>query len=120
MGEDKPRLWWRPWGRVPEVSARQLLEMLSEVAPQILDVRTRVEWSQGHLPGAQSAPITAFASALQRDAFDLDPTRPVVAVCLSAHRSPPAVRLLRNRGYEACQLAGGMRAWWAAKGPIER
>jgi hypothetical protein len=47
----------------------------------------------------------------------LDPSRPVVAICLTAHRSIPAVRLLRNRGFDAAQLAGGMRAWRARISP---
>jgi rhodanese-related sulfurtransferase len=38
----------------------------------------------------------------------------VVAICLTAHRSIPAVRLLRARGFEAAQLAGGMLAWRVA------
>ena len=39
-------------------------------------------------------------------------TRPVVAVCLRAHRSVPAVRLLTAHGWsDARQLAGGMTAW---------
>jgi rhodanese-related sulfurtransferase len=32
----------------------------------------------------------------------------------------PAVRLLRERGFVAVQLAGGMLAWWAAKLPVEK
>jgi rhodanese-related sulfurtransferase len=44
----------------------------------------------------------------------------VVAVCLTAHRSVPAVRLLRERGFEAVQLSGGMMAWRAARLPEAR
>lgn len=39
---------------------------------------------------------------------------------ISAHRSIPAVRKLRARGYEARQLRGGMLAWWRAGLPCER
>jgi rhodanese-related sulfurtransferase len=42
----------------------------------------------------------------------------VVAICLSAHRSPPAVRLLSRAGYDARQLEGGMLAWRAAGLPV--
>jgi rhodanese-related sulfurtransferase len=41
----------------------------------------------------------------------------VVAICLTAHRSIPAVRLLRENGFEARQLQGGMLAWRAAQLP---
>ena len=47
-------------------------------------------------------------------------SRPVVAICLTAHRSIPAVRLLHRHGFAAAHLAGGMLAWRAAGFPEER
>jgi rhodanese-related sulfurtransferase len=81
-------------------------------------VRTPQEFAAGHIEGAISVPVTALASRLAR--LGLDPSRPVVAICLSAHRSIPAVRLLRGQGLEAQQLAGGMLAWRAAGLPERR
>jgi rhodanese-related sulfurtransferase len=54
------------------------------------------------------------------DALGLERGRRVVAICLTAHRSIPAVRLLRQAGFDAVQLAGGMLAWRAAGFPEER
>jgi rhodanese-related sulfurtransferase len=108
--------WWLPFGRVPEVSAAELAASLrAGTAPQLVDVRSRAEFDAGHLAGAVSAPITSFAEALP--GLELDPARPVVAICLTAHRSIPAVRLLRRQGLEASQLEGGMLAWRAARLP---
>jgi rhodanese-related sulfurtransferase len=105
--------WWLPFGRVPALSPRELLEALSGgSAPQLLDVRSGPEFAAGHIAGAAHVPITALPARLP--GLGLDPRRPVVAICLSAHRSPPAVRLLRGSGFEAFQLAGGMLAWRAA------
>ena len=44
----------------------------------------------------------------------------LIAICLTAHRSIPAVRLLKQRGFEASHLAGGMLAWRAASLPEEK
>ncbi len=105
--------WWLPVGRVPEIRAGELAEVLGgRPAPQLLDVRTPAEFAAGRIRGALSVPIASLPSRL--DALGLDPARPVVAVCLSAHRSIPAVRLLAERGFQAVQLAGGMIAWRAA------
>jgi rhodanese-related sulfurtransferase len=105
--------WWLPFGRVPERSPAELVAALSGPRPpQLLDVRTAAEHAAGHIAGAVSAPITGLAGRL--DALGLDRSRPVVAICLSAHRSIPAVRLLRAAGHDAAQLAGGMLAWRAA------
>ncbi len=111
--------WWLPFGSVPEIPPARLAKELGAVpAPQLLDVRTVAEFRAGRIPGAISAPITSLARALP--ALGLDPARRVVAICLTAHRSIPAVRLLRQHGFAAAQLAGGMVAWRAAGLPEQR
>jgi rhodanese-related sulfurtransferase len=111
--------WWFPFGRVAEVTPAALAEALADdAAPQLLDVRTPAEFSAGHIPGSRSLPITALSSRLAE--AGLDPGRPVVAICLTAHRSIPAVRLLRRHGFDAAQLAGGMLAWRALRLPEVR
>jgi rhodanese-related sulfurtransferase len=106
--------WWLPFGRVPEVSAAELNESLAQgPQPQIVDVRTGTEWRKSRIPGAVNVPIQELRRRLESLALDAD--RPIVAICLSAHRSIPAVRLLRARGYpHTVQLQGGMLAWWKA------
>ena len=106
------RFWWLPFGRVPEVSPSELQARIEgPVPPQILDVRTHLEWRRSRIAGAHSVPIGGLRGQMSR----LDPNRPVVAICLSAHRSIPAVRLLQHRGFrDVTQLAGGMIAWWRA------
>lgn len=113
-------LWWVPFGKVPEVGAALLAQELRRgVPPQILDVRTAAEWKSSRIEGSVNVPVTELKSRL--DALGLDPGRPVVAICRSAHRSIPAVRLLRGRGFrDVRQLAGGMKAWWAADLPVEK
>ncbi|HET8539874.1 MAG TPA: rhodanese-like domain-containing protein [Anaeromyxobacter sp.] len=105
--------WWLPLGEVPEVPATRLAqELTASPPPQIVDVRTAREFRNGRIPGAISAPLGSLARALPE--LGLDPGRRVVAICLTAHRSIPAVRLLRRHGFDAAQLRGGMLAWRAA------
>jgi rhodanese-related sulfurtransferase len=111
-GRLKERLWWVPFGRVPEISAFELNERLSgNHPPQLVDVRSGAEWRRSHIEGAINVPIQELRARTPE--LQLDPGRPVVAICLTAHRSIPAVRLLRARGFDdAVQLQGGMLAWW--------
>jgi len=110
--------WWFPFGSVAGIHPAVLATALNaEPALQLVDVRTGVEYAGGHIRGAVNVPITALVSRLA--SLGLDRSRPVVAVCLSAHRSPPAVRLFRRHGYDAVELAGGMLAWRAAGLPEE-
>ncbi len=111
--------WWLPFGAVPELTPTALASALAAgPRPQLVDVRTDAEFRAGHVAGAISAPITSLSRALPR--LGLDPGRKVVAICLTAHRSIPAVRLLRKHGFDAAQLAGGMLAWRAAGLPEDR
>ena len=109
------RFWWWPFGRVAEVSPPALADELGAHPPQVVDVRTPAEFAAGHITGAVNVPVHELSRRLA--SLDLDPARPVVAVCLTGHRSVPAVRLLAGRGFQARQLAGGMTAWWRERLP---
>lgn len=104
--------WWLPFGRVPEIGAVELRQSLAtEPRPQLIDVRTHAEFRGGHIGGAVNVPLQELKGRLP--SLALDPARPVIAICRSAHRSIPAVRLLQTRGFgQAVQLQGGMQAWW--------
>jgi rhodanese-related sulfurtransferase len=111
--------WWLPFGRVPEISARELNDLLKDGGAQLIDVRTPAEFAMGHVAGARNVPIYSLRRTLP--SLALDPSRPIVAICATAHRSPPAVRLLRAAGYEnAVQLKNGMLSWYAANLPSSR
>ena len=111
--------WWLPFGSVPEISASELHDGVKRGGAQLIDVRTPVEFAAGHVQGARNIPIYEFKQALP--ALKLDPHRPIVAICATAHRSPPAVRLLRAAGYEnAVQLKGGMLSWNAVRLPTQK
>lgn len=102
-------------GETPEVPPEELLRRVQRGEVQILDVRTPAEFRGGHIDGAVNVPIGQLEDAA--DNLSLDPSRPVVAVCLTAHRSIGAVRLLQRKGYDIVQLEGGMRAWRKADLP---
>lgn len=118
QGGGLPFLWWLPFGQVPEISADELRKWLKEQRPlQLVDARTAVEYQQGTIGAARFAPLTGMPGSVSQ--LDLDPKVPVVALCLTGHRSLPAVRWLRSRGYEAYSLQGGVTAWKSAGYPLQ-
>jgi rhodanese-related sulfurtransferase len=110
--------WWLPFGSVPEISVGALAKAVKEKkGPLIVDVRSPSEFGSGHIQGAKSLSIGQLKGALA--AGEIPSGQAIVAICLSAHRSIPAVRLLRANGFEnAVQLAGGMMAWKRAGMPV--
>lgn len=80
---------------------------------QLLDVRTKEEWDEGHLKGATLVTVTEDGF-LDKAKAALDPKKGVVAYCRSGKRSAVATEQLRAAGYTVHDLAGGINAWKAA------
>lgn len=95
------------------VSAQRAIELVREGAA-MLDVRERSEWNTGHAPQALHVPLGDIAKAPGR----LKQDRPVVVVCASGMRSRTAAKHLRDQGFEAASISGGMAAWRNAGGSV--
>jgi glyoxylase-like metal-dependent hydrolase (beta-lactamase superfamily II)/rhodanese-related sulfurtransferase len=77
---------------------------------QIIDVRRKPEWEQGHIAGALHKPLDRVAKMLG----DLDRTKPVVVHCKGGYRSAIACSLIQRAGFEnVTNLIGGLDAWQA-------
>ncbi|MGF1624421.1 MAG: rhodanese-like domain-containing protein [Alphaproteobacteria bacterium] len=118
LAEDEPD--WAPltftFAGIWEVAPQWLEENLG--AAQIVDVREPEEFDGplGHIHGAILIPLGRLAER----AGELDPGRPVVAVCRAGGRSAQATTILRRAGLTRCaNLAGGMLRWHAQRGPVE-
>ncbi|MEZ5114834.1 MAG: rhodanese-like domain-containing protein [Candidatus Nanopelagicales bacterium] len=92
--------------RTPSVHADEVADLLAR-GGTMLDVRESAEWNAGHAPHAVHVPLGRLADAPRR----LKEGAPVVVVCRSGNRSRGATSRLRQMGYEAYNLKGGMRAW---------
>ena len=83
----------------------------------LLDVRTRVEYAAGHVPGSLNIPHTELRERLDevRDAAD---GRPVRVTCQSGVRSAIAHRVLTQAGFDSASLSGGMLTLRACLGDL--
>ncbi|MBU2965094.1 rhodanese-like domain-containing protein [Amphritea sp. 2_MG-2023] len=105
---------WLPFGAVPNISPEELALTLNHYL--IVDVRSPQEYQKSHLPGAISLPLHKLNHTRINH---LPSDKPVVCICLSAHRSKPATRRFIKSGFDAKELQGGMLAWWKRQLPIE-
>jgi rhodanese-related sulfurtransferase len=107
------------FSKIPEISPQEFNSWLkSGRSVQVVDARTKLEFDQGSIGPAIHAPLTEMPASMER--LKLDASRPVVVLCLSGHRSRPGTRWLRERGYEAYSLKGGVMAWKLAGYPVGR
>lgn len=84
----------------------------------LLDVREDDEWAGGHAPDAIHVPMHQVPQRLSYDPGALTPDANIVVVCKVGGRSAQVTAWLRNQGYDAVNLEGGMYAWQAAGRPM--
>ncbi|WP_097026720.1 rhodanese-like domain-containing protein [Clostridium peptidivorans] len=81
----------------------------------ILDVRTKEEFSSGHMPEAKSFPMHEILSRI--DELESFKDKPILVYCASGGRSPIAIKhLLKNNFTNIYHLNKGISAW---KYPLE-
>lgn len=80
----------------------QLYRKNSELA--IMDVREPVEYKNGHIPGAQSNPLSNFQAPLEKE-------KKYYVLCQSGGRSATACQYLAQNGYDVVNVMGGMSTW---------
>ncbi|MFI0406514.1 ArsR/SmtB family transcription factor [Actinomadura sp. 3N508] len=82
----------------------------------VLDVRPADEYRAGHIPGAIGIPHDQLAARLA----ELPTGADIVAYCRGRYCvfAPKAVRLLREQGYTARPLDGGLPDWRQAGLPV--
>lgn len=81
--------------------------------PQILDVRTPEEFSEGHLEHAEN--VNWLGDHFVADAEKFDKTKPVFVYCKSGARSKKATEKLEQLGFKNIyEMEGGFMSWSAA------
>lgn len=97
-----------------DLDPKRVEELVREGA-QLVDVREPYEHEAGRIAGAAHIEL----KELQARAAEIDRERPVVFQCRVGGRSAMAAEAFRAAGYEAYNLAGGLKAWVEAGLPIE-
>lgn len=82
----------------------------------LIDVREDYEYAAGHIPEATLIPLGQLSSRLN----EIPKDKTVVAVCRSGNRSSQATELLRQAGYDAHNMQGGMISWEQAGLDVQR
>lgn len=102
---------------VLETTVSDIPEHYQTTDVQYVDVRELQEWQEARMPGSVHIPLGQLAHRVG----ELDPNRPVIAVCRSGRRSIDAGVILLSAGFsEVKSLAGGLIAWSQAGRPLVR
>ncbi len=99
------------------IAAAELLQRARDGLVIVLDVRPAEEYAAGHIPQA----INVSLAELEEHLDQLDPGLEVVAYCRGPHcvLAFDAVAKLRENGFQARRLDGGLPEWRLQGMPVE-
>jgi adenylyltransferase/sulfurtransferase len=93
---------------VPEISVQELKAKIDRKEKFILlDVREPKEYAIAKIGGSTLIPLGTLPERLG----ELDKGAKLIVHCKAGGRSAKAVKLLREKGYDAVNVAGGIDAW---------
>ena len=97
--------------KVKNVTAEEAYKLISDNKEFIiLDVRTKDEYDNGHIPGAKLVPVNILSMKLAQ--LNKYKDKPVLVYCASGGRSPRAVDTLVNNDFENIyHLSRGISSW---------
>ncbi len=98
---------------VPTIEVAQVPDPIPD-GVTVVDVREPIEWHYGRIDGAVHIPITQLPDR----AGELPDGQQLLVVCKVGSRSSQATAFLREKGFEAINLAGGMIDWADAERPM--
>jgi len=98
------------------VTRDELQTLLAKDALQLIDVRPRIEYESGHLPGALCFPLDELTDRMD----ELERDRLVVTYCRGIYclMSNDAEALLQSNGFQVRRLDGGWPEWFDEGRPV--
>lgn len=91
-----------------EIDPAAAQDLLRRGAARLLDCRYETEHEESRIPGARLVPLDRLR---HHGVFALEAGPTYIVYCRSGRRSKAAAVLLRERGFRALSLAGGIRDW---------
>ncbi len=91
------------------VSTAQATHLINRENALVVDIRDKKEFSTGHLAGAVNIPYANLASRLSE--LERHKNNPIILVCKSGQTVGVAGKMLREKGFNAVRMKGGMMEW---------
>ncbi len=100
---------------IKQVTVTEAKQAVDAKDVQFIDVRTGVEFADGHAPQAINFPL----DLLEKDLAKLNREWPVYVICQTGRRSQKASEILQKAGFNHIyNIQGGTSAWIDAALPI--
>jgi len=102
-----------------EINSRQAIELIENIQPLILDVRTVPEYDQGHIKNATLIPVQELQSRI--DELADFKNQDILVYCRSGNRSTVASKILIDNGFNRIyNMRDGFLGWQRNNLPYEQ
>jgi len=105
----------KPQDRITILHVNDFQELVQKGTVRIIDVRTRSEYAEGHIAGAENIDVRQ-PEFIERLRLKGD----VAVYCRTGKRSAQAAMMIAEQGYNVYDLGGGIMAWRQAGKPTSK
>lgn len=98
------------------LSTAQATQLINKEDAVVLDIRDKGDFGQGHLANAINIPYANLANRMTE--LSVHKEKPIILVCKTGQTVSMAGKMLREQGYNAVRLNGGMMEWNAQNLPV--
>ncbi len=98
------------------VSTAEATTMINRQNALVLDIRDKADFKAGHIVNAVNIPYASLAQRMNE--LDKERERPIVLVCKTGQTVSMAGKMLREKGFNAVRMKGGMMEWNSQNLPV--
>ncbi len=98
------------------VSTAEATTMINRQNALVLDIHDKADFKAGHLVNAVNIPYASLAQRMNE--LDKERERPIVLVCKTGQTVSMAGKMLREKGFNAVRMKGGMMEWNSQNLPV--
>lgn len=98
------------------VAAPQAVTLINRNNAVVIDIRDNAQYKAGHIIDAVSLPLQPIAEASKK--LEKYKNKPLILVCQNGTESQKAAATLKNAGFNAVAITGGLRSWSESDLPL--
>ncbi len=100
-----------------KLTAKESFTLIKNIQPLILDVRTSMEYKQGHIKGSVLIPVQKLQARIKE--LEEYKNQDILIYCASGNRSTVASKILIDKGFKRIyNMQRGIRGWRKDKLPV--
>ena len=91
------------------IESKDAMMLLDDVCYYFLDVRTIIKHENKSIPSTDCIPVQELEERI--DELNKHRKKKIIVYCRSGNRSSTAVKVLKENGFNAFNMIGGMNGW---------